>query len=250
MAPRLPESGPIRDFTAVDVVADTLDSAGIAAESVSRWIEDESWQWSCGADTLVAMPVSPQTVYVYWEVDPLKQRLLEDHLDCAWRDVRQVLRVCDVTSLLFDGDNANSTRNIALQAHPEQAQPLHTDRGDGSVDNGHVDNWYVRELADGRDYIFLLGVVTWGGDFLALIQSQAVRTPRLPAGAPALNPAPQVCFQLPPVPTAHAGGALARPTPSLDWRPQFSGYSLYPLGSAAQECTPLSGQLEGELACL
>jgi hypothetical protein len=195
-------------------------------------VEDESWRRSHGEDILVAMPVNPHTVHVYWDIDPLKRRLLEDHLDCEWLDIQCVLRVCDVTWILFDGEQANSTRDI----------PVHQE----------ADNWYVRDLTGGRDYMFLLGVLTRSGDFLALLQTGPVHTPRGPSGTYVQSAMPRVCFQAPPdrsTPvtsyTVDTSVGAAQGLPDVVWQTQFSGYSLHQPEPKAEDRGPLIPHLEG-----
>lgn len=161
-------------------------------------LDDETWHRRHGDNVLVAMAVNPHTVHAYWDLEPLTQRLLEDHLGLPWQGIPKVLRVCDVTWITFDGENAHWTRDSRLSES--------------------ADNWYVRDLPDGRDYVCLYGVITQNGEFFALLRSNLVRTPRRVAGTEQPQyTGPKVCFQPPPASVA-------------DWHQHFTGYSLHHSG--------------------
>lgn len=206
-----------------------LDTNRMTSNAQTDGPETQTWHRRHGQDVLVAMAVNPHTVHVYWDLDPLKQHLLQDHLGRLWSDIAKVLRVCDVTWITFDGRNAHETRDIHL--------------------NNLADNWYVTDLADGRDYVCLYGVVT-NGEFFTLLRSGSVHTPRARAGSEHPRYAgPQTMFQ--PVPakslsqptTGPESQLTTRPTPhrmtrsaaipalpvlsnAPDWHSQFTGYSL------------------------
>ncbi|TCS75458.1 DUF4912 domain-containing protein [Effusibacillus lacus] len=121
---------------------------------------DQSWSRSWQTNRLVAMVKEPDTIFVYWELEDLRKRLISEHFQADWNSLPFFLQVYDVTHLGFNGYNANSTRRI--QVHPLS------------------DNWYIHNLEPGRHYQLDFGTTTLSGHFFAILRSNIVETPRFP----------------------------------------------------------------------
>lgn len=105
-----------------------------------------------GESKLVAMVRDPFMVHAYWDLT--EKIIARAH---AQGGQRMVLRVYDVTELVFDGRNAHSWFEIPT---PE-----------------YVRNWNIQMPQDGRNYLIQLGWVTPDGRFLPVMRSNVVDVP-------------------------------------------------------------------------
>ncbi|MBP1993574.1 DUF4912 domain-containing protein [Paenibacillus eucommiae] len=118
-------------------------------------------------DMLYMMVRDACMLYAYWELSDRKRWLLSRHFECDYSSMPKALRIYDVTCIYFNGSNANSYFDIPTT--PE------------------ADNWYIHHLQPGRTYLADWGTYTIEGEFLPLLRSNAVITPRqtvAPWGAP------------------------------------------------------------------
>lgn len=114
-------------------------------------------------DRLRLLVRDARTLHAYWEVSDRRKWLTAQHFECDYGQLPKVLRMYDVTYVLFNGHNAN--RIIDIDLTPE------------------ADNWYINELDAGAVYTADLGVYTWERQFIPLLRSNVVQTPRdCPAG--------------------------------------------------------------------
>ncbi|MDP2895001.1 MAG: DUF4912 domain-containing protein [bacterium] len=104
---------------------------------------------------LVLMDVEPHTLLAFWEID-------EMDLERAQRELSTrnelVLRVYDVTHIIFDGGNAHSYFDVVVE--------------------GKAHNWYIHAGADGRSLIADIGLRGEDGRYVALARSNCVQMPR------------------------------------------------------------------------
>ena len=108
-----------------------------------------------GETYLVLMDVEPHTLLAYWEIDEIA-------LERAQRDLavrgETVVRVHDVTQIIFDGGNAHGHFDITVDAH--------------------VHNFYIYPSDDGRCFIADIGLRGADGKFVVLARSNCVQMPR------------------------------------------------------------------------
>lgn len=110
-----------------------------------------------GDDRVVALPRDPHWLFSYWEIsEGLRSLFRRQHGPAVWEEGRLVLRVHDVTDLLFDGTNAHRTWDVGV---------------------GEARTWYVHVEGPERDYCLDLGLAMPDGRFLLLARSNVVRTP-------------------------------------------------------------------------
>lgn len=103
---------------------------------------------SYGKDKLVLLPVNPKWVYAYWDFSSgLIQRLLAE---------KPVLRLHDVTNIIFNGKNAHKTKEIQISSF--------------------AGNWYFNVDLSDADYLAEIGYYK-SGEFFPLLRSNLVRTP-------------------------------------------------------------------------
>lgn len=108
---------------------------------------------------LVLMDVEPHTLFSFWEIDEMDLERVQRELATK---SEMVLRVYDVTYIIFDGGNAHSYFDVAVE--------------------GKAHNWYLHVGPDGRSVIADIGLRGEDGKFVALARSNCVQMPR--EGAP------------------------------------------------------------------
>lgn len=109
-------------------------------------------------DTLHLLARDARTIVAHWEVTDRKKWLAAQHFRCDWVHLPKVLRLYDVTLVMFNGHNAN--RTIEIELTPE------------------ADNWYISGLQPNTDYVADWGVRTVDRQFIPFMRSNAVRTTR------------------------------------------------------------------------
>lgn len=126
-------------------------------------------------DILEALVRDAHSIYVYWEVSDRKRWLVSQHFRCEWGVMPKILRVYDVTCVFFNGSNANSF--VDIRTTPEAT------------------NWYIHHLNANATYLIDFGTYTIEGQFVPLMRSRAIVTPRnYPAvmGEPLVSVVPEV----------------------------------------------------------
>jgi hypothetical protein len=107
---------------------------------------------------LRALPRDPQWLYAYWELSDQTIELLRRHVGAnVLVASRWVLRVLDVTDVVYDGTNA--WRSIDIDLAP------------------HAMSWYVKVWEPGRSYMLQLGIITPDQKFFSAVNSNAANTP-------------------------------------------------------------------------
>lgn len=117
--------------------------------------EDRELPRGYGDTKIVAMVRDPRWIFAYWEVSHEKKTILSKMgLDVK----RLILRIYDITNVVFDGFNANSFFEIET--------------------NESTDNWYINLPGAARTWCIDLGVKTSDGSFILIARSNTVVTPR------------------------------------------------------------------------
>ncbi|NEW07236.1 DUF4912 domain-containing protein [Paenibacillus sp. SYP-B3998] len=109
-------------------------------------------------DLLHLMAVDAHTLYVYWEISDRRRWLISQHFECDYGTMPKVLRVYDVTCILFNGSNAHTYQDVTTtpEAH----------------------NWYLHNLKADRTYLVDIGTYSWEHEFIPLLRSNSVATPK------------------------------------------------------------------------
>lgn len=107
---------------------------------------------------LTLLPIGPYWIHAFWEIPPDALLGMLQPLGRAPDEVRLVLRLYDVTGLVFDGANAHRMTDIpVLQSEPST---------------------YIRLRSGGRTFMGDLGCLLPDGRFLRMARSGPVHTPR------------------------------------------------------------------------
>jgi hypothetical protein len=113
--------------------------------------------WGYGQDKIVLQVRDPWWIHAYWEVtNPTYERLKNELKDEFYR-VRRILRVYDVSQIIFDGKNAHRFFDIQI--------------------NEHSNNWYIDTGGPGRSWCVDLGLLLSDGRFIMIVRSNTVCTP-------------------------------------------------------------------------
>jgi len=109
-------------------------------------------------DVIHAIVQSPTCLYVYWEISALTRKTLEAHYHASFESFRKELRIIDATLRDYGKGEVNRTYQFEL---PEM-----------------TNTWFVRPLTPDTTYIIEWGIQTIDGDFLPVLRSRPVDTPR------------------------------------------------------------------------
>jgi uncharacterized protein len=123
----------------------------------SRDLDELEVHLEYGDDRLVLLPLDDKSIYAYWEVTDARKGLISNHFSCTWEVLPKVLRVYDVTDLLFDGSNAHWQKDISLTPF--------------------AINWFLRDLWPNRNYCVDFGTYDIHGKFFSILRSDVVHTP-------------------------------------------------------------------------
>jgi hypothetical protein len=108
-------------------------------------------------DKIILQVRDPRWLHAYWElrgqtIDGLKSKLGDD-----FYRAKKVLRVYDVTSIIFNGSNANRFFDIPI--------------------NDFANSWYLDTAGPGRSWCVDLGLMLPDGRFITILRSNVVQTP-------------------------------------------------------------------------
>lgn len=104
------------------------------------------------------MARDPNWIHAYWHVSPKAEQEAKKKLGSEYDKAQRVLRMHDVTSIKFNGKNAN--RSFDIDVHPQ------------------AKNWYVDMWQDNVSYCAQFGLRTDQGEFYPMTESNFVHTAR------------------------------------------------------------------------
>lgn len=110
-----------------------------------------------GRDKIVLQVRDPRWIYSFWEVAPKVWERLKDELKDEFYKAKKVLRVYDVTRIVFNGRNAHSFFDLEV--------------------NYEADNWYINTNGPDRSWCVDLGLRLPDGRFITILRSNVVHTP-------------------------------------------------------------------------
>jgi len=113
--------------------------------------------WSYGKDKIVLQARDPWWLHTYWELTGATQDRLIRELGNQFYAARPVLRVYDVSNIIFSGANANNFFDIEIQFEAM--------------------NWYIDVGGPGRSWCADLGLRLPDGRFITIVRSNVVSTP-------------------------------------------------------------------------
>jgi hypothetical protein len=117
--------------------------------------QDLPYQYS--QDKIVSQARDPWWIHVYWEVQPGTYERLKNELKEHFYKAKRILRVYDVSYIIFNGTNAHRFFDIQI--------------------NEHANNWYIDTGGPGRSWCVDLGLKLADGRFIMIVRSNTVTTP-------------------------------------------------------------------------
>ncbi len=110
-----------------------------------------------GHDKIVLLVRDPWWLYSYWEVANETWEKLKRYLKDKFFGAKVVLRVYDVSSVNFNGQNAHRHFDVEISYG--------------------ANSWYLDTGAPGRSWCVDLGLRLSGGEFITIVRSNTVTTP-------------------------------------------------------------------------
>ena len=118
---------------------------------------DNKMQEYYGETGIVLLVRDPYWLFSYWEVSLPRIEEARRELGNEFGSSKSILRVYDVTGVIFDGSNAHSSFDITLE--------------------NLVRSWYLSVTAPEKTWIVDIGVLAPSGKFIVLARSNAMATP-------------------------------------------------------------------------
>ena len=110
-----------------------------------------------GQDKIILQVRDPRWLHAYWEIREETIQGLKSKLGADFYRAKKVLRVYDVTNIIFNGSNANRFFDIQI--------------------NDFANSWYVDTAGPGRSWCVDLGLMLVDGRFITILRSNIVQTP-------------------------------------------------------------------------
>ena len=108
-------------------------------------------------DRMVLQVRDPWWLHTYWEIRHATIERYKSELGSDFFHAKRVLRVYDVTNLIFNGSNAHKFSDIHI--------------------NDHATSWYIDTAGPGRSWCVDYGLLLPDGRFITILRSNVVQTP-------------------------------------------------------------------------
>jgi len=108
-------------------------------------------------DKMALLVRDPWWLYTYWELKQGTVEKLKSELKDEFYKAKRILRVYDVTDIIFNGLNANRFFDIEIHEF--------------------ANNWYIDAGGPGRSWCVDLGLRLSNGKFITILRSNVVQTP-------------------------------------------------------------------------
>lgn len=124
-------------------------------KSLREELKDLPFQY--GQDKIVLQVRDPWWIHAYWELNSFSIDRLRNQLADEFYRAKRILRVYDVSFIVFNGANAHRFFDIEV--------------------SDHVNNWYIDTAGPGRSWCVDLGLHFSDGRFITIVRSNTVQTP-------------------------------------------------------------------------
>jgi len=108
-------------------------------------------------DIIILQVRDPRWLHAYWEVRFVTLEKLRSELKEDFCKAKRILRVYDVSQIIFNGKNAHRFFDIQI--------------------NDPADNWYIDTDGPGRSWCVDFGLLLSDGRFITILRSNTVHTP-------------------------------------------------------------------------
>jgi len=109
-----------------------------------------------GQDKIIVQVRDPWWLHAYWELSTATLDRLREELKDMFFTAKRIIRVYDISYIIFDGTNAHRYFDIEI---------------------GQANNWYIDTQAPGRSWVIDLGLKLADGRFIKIARSNVVNTP-------------------------------------------------------------------------
>lgn len=110
-----------------------------------------------GQDKIVLQVRDPWWIHAYWEIRDSAIERLKNELREEFYNAKRILRVYDVSHIIFNGSNAHRYFDIQI--------------------NDSANNWYIDTGGPGRSWCVDFGLKLASGRFITIVRSNTVYTP-------------------------------------------------------------------------
>lgn len=117
----------------------------------------EELPFGYGQDKIVLQTRDPWWIHAYWEITASTFDRLREKLKDTLSNAKRVLRVYDVSNIIFDGKNAHRFFDIEIGLE--------------------ANNWYIDTQGPGRSWCIDFGLKLPSGEFVTVVRSNTVQTP-------------------------------------------------------------------------
>ncbi len=112
-----------------------------------------------GDNRIVLLIRDPWWIFAYWEISRAKEEAAARNIESrGQKAARSILRVYDVTDVIFNGTGAHLYFDIELK--------------------DMANNWYINVKSPDRSWLVEIGILASNNEFFPLARSNTVRTPR------------------------------------------------------------------------
>ncbi|MEQ8819119.1 MAG: DUF4912 domain-containing protein [Sumerlaeia bacterium] len=139
-----PMTPPPASYAAPEGSEEAFDESGVSLPS------------DYGQTMVSALVRDPDWIFVFWELS--ERTRSEFNLGRGQHERPLIVRLYDVTDIIFDGENAHATHDVPV--------------------NDYTSSWYVRTPQPGRNYVIDLATYTETGEFKTLARSGVVTVPK------------------------------------------------------------------------
>ncbi|MFH0924801.1 MAG: DUF4912 domain-containing protein [bacterium] len=119
---------------------------------------ENSFPENYGRNKITLLVRDPYWIHAYWEISSIKLEQAKKEFGGEWPKVKSILRIYDVTTIDFNGLNANNFYDIEI--------------------TGETSNWYINVVTPNSSYCVDIGLRLPEGKFYTLARSNTVSTPR------------------------------------------------------------------------
>jgi len=122
-----------------------------------RRIMPQDLPYQYDQDKIILQVRDPWWVHAYWEIRQATLERLKGELEDGFYRAKRMLRVYDVSHIIFNGSNAHRFFDIQI--------------------NEQANNWYIETAGAGRSWCVDLGLLLPDGRFITIIRSNTITTP-------------------------------------------------------------------------
>ncbi|MDR7072742.1 DUF4912 domain-containing protein [Fictibacillus barbaricus] len=136
---------------------DLLPEVSESSQAI-KTTDEKKWEmpFEYKESSICLMPISATRIYVYWSFSDAIKNMAKQHFRSEWESLPSVLKIYDVTDIIFYGHNAHRTFEVELP-------PM-------------TNNWFIHSLEPDRTYIVDAGTRTYDGSFFTLLRSNPAET--------------------------------------------------------------------------